>query len=385
MALPIVIIGTGLAGYNLAREFRQLDQDSELVLISRDGAEFYSKPLFSNALSQGLAVEQIMTSSAEHMAEQLQAKIYSETEVTAINPAEHWLEFAGQRLAYRKLVLALGAEPWIPPLQTEGLIEIHSVNDLPSYARLRQALPRQQRVLILGAGLIGCEIANDLLLAGHQALLVAPCAWPLPEQLPELVATALQTELEAAGAQFYLNTSVHRLTQQGAGYRAELANGQQLQVDTIITAAGLRPRTTLASQAGLVTAKGIVVNRQLQTSAPDIYALGDCVELEGLNLQYILPLMAEVRALAKTLAGQPTTVAYGPMPTVVKTPALPIVFAGRAPADAQWLVEGSAPHLSLQYREQEQLLAYVVTGERQRERLRLNRQLPFVLPALPAE
>ena len=72
MALPIVIIGTGLAGYNLAREFRQLDQDSELVLISRDGAEFYSKPLLSNALSQGLAVEQIMTSSAEHMAEQLQ-------------------------------------------------------------------------------------------------------------------------------------------------------------------------------------------------------------------------------------------------------------------------------------------------------------------------
>ena len=381
MGLPIVIIGTGLAGYNLAREFRQLDQTSELVLISSDGAEFYSKPILSNALSKGLAVEEISTSTAEQMAEQLNATIYPYSVVQAINSEERWVEFAEQRLAYRDLVLAVGAEPWIPPYSGD-VPDIYSVNDLNSYAQLREALPSKQRVLVLGAGLIGSEIANDLLLAGHQVSVVAPCAWPLPEQLPEYVGRALQQALSDAGADYYLNNRVVFYTEHSTGFEVQLAGGEQFEVDLVVTAAGLHPRTGLARVSGLAINRGILVDRYLQTSVEHVYALGDCVEVADLNLQYILPMMAEVRALAKTLAGEPTQLAYGPMPVVVKTPALPIVFAGKASPELEWRIEGEAPDLKLVCYQGEQLQAYVVTGEKQRERLRLNRQLLPTLPAL---
>src|SRR5690606_36441039 len=108
-----------------------------------------------------------------------------------------------------------------------------------------------------------------------------------------------------------------------------------------LSAVGLRPRTALAATAGLATGRGIRVDRQLRTSAEHIYALGDCAEVDGLNLLYVMPLMACARALAKTLAGEPGEVRYGPMPVMVKTPACPLVVAVPPPGrSGTWEVSG---------------------------------------------
>ncbi len=124
-----------------------------------------------------------------------------------------------------------------------------------------------------------------------------------------------------------------------------------------------------------------MVDRLLRTSHGHIYALGDCAEVDGLNLLYVMPLMACARALAKTLAGTPSEVAYGAMPVTVKTPACPLVVSppprGR---EGQWTVEGSGADIrALCHDAAGALLGYALTGSAVQERLVLNRELPALL------
>jgi len=152
-----------------------------------------------------------------------------------------------------------------------------------------------------------------------------------------------------------------------------------------VSAVGLRPRTELAAEAGLQVARGIVVDRLLQTSQPHIYALGDCAEVEGLSLLYVMPLMSGVRALARTLTGTPTMVSYGAMPVTVKTPVCPLVVSPPAVgAEGHWAVEGQGADVRARYLAPSgQLLGYALTGAATQERMALNRQLPPVLAELP--
>jgi rubredoxin-NAD+ reductase len=131
--------------------------------------------------------------------------------------------------------------------------------------------------------------------------------------------------------------------------------------------------------------RGIEVDRLLQTSAEHVYALGDCAEVEGLNLLYVMPLMSGVRALARTLTGQPTPVTYGPMPITVKTPVCPLVVSPPAAgSEGRWSVEGEGNDLTALFQDREgRLLGYALTGTAVQQRLALNKQLPPVLAELP--
>ena len=126
----------------------------------------------------------------------------------------------------------------------------------------------------------------------------------------------------------------------GAGLKLTLSDGSTLETDLVLSAIGLRPRVTLAQQAGLAVERGISVNRQLQTSDPDIYALGDCAEVAGHLLPFVMPIMQAARALAATLASGATEVRYPAMPVAVKTPACPTTICPPpAGSSGQWQVE----------------------------------------------
>src|SRR5256885_4546829 len=164
MTHPVVVVGSGLAGYTVARELRKLDTATQIVVVSRDDAGFYSKPMLSNALASGKSAAALVMKPAERMAAELNATVLKRTEVSAADPAARTLTLAdGRVLAWRDLVLALGADPIRLALDGDGADEVLSVNDLDDYARFAERLSGVRRVAILGAGLIGCEFANDLL------------------------------------------------------------------------------------------------------------------------------------------------------------------------------------------------------------------------------
>ena len=383
--LPLVIIGTGLAGYNLAREFRKLDTETPLLLITADDGRSYSKPMLSTGFAMNKDADALGMTVAGPMAIQLNAEIRTHTKVTRLDPANRRVWIGSEPVPYRDLVIAWGAQTINVPVAGDAQEAIFPINDLLDYGRFREAAQGKRRVLILGAGLIGCEFANDLLHGGYEVELVAPCEQIMPSLLPVEPAAAVQRGLESLGARFHLGPVLERLERDDDGLVARLSDGQKIPCDLVVSAVGLRPRTELAEAAGMQVSRGIEVDRLLQTSAEHVYALGDCAEVEGLNLLYVMPLMSGVRALARTLTGQPTPVTYGPMPITVKTPVCPLVVSPPAAgSEGRWSVEGEGNDLTALFQDREgRLLGYALTGTAVQQRLALNKQLPPVLAELP--
>ncbi|MND42595.1 Rubredoxin-NAD(+) reductase [compost metagenome] len=381
MSAPVVIVGTGLAGYNLAKEFRKLDGETPLLLISADDGRSYSKPMLSTGFGKNKDADGLAMAEAGAMAEQLKAEVRTHTRITGIDPGHKRLWIGEEAVGYRDLVLAWGADTIRVPVAGDAQDAIFPINDLEDYARFRSAAAGKRRVLILGAGLIGCEFANDLSLGGLQVELVAPCEQVMPGLLHPAAAAAVQAGLEGLGARFHLGPVLARLDRGDAGLEAQLSDGTRISCDLVVSAVGLRPRTELAAAAGLEVNRGVVVNRQLQSSHANIYALGDCAEVDGLNLLYVMPLMACARALAQTLAGTPTAVNYGAMPVTVKTPACPLVVSPPPRGlEGDWTVEGSGSDIKVLCRDAAgRLLGYALTGAAVQEKLALNRELPPLL------
>lgn len=381
LSAPVVIIGTGLAGYNLAREFRKLDGDTPLLLISADDGRSYSKPMLSTGFAKDKDADALSMAEPGAMAEQLKAEIRTHTHISGIDPGHRQLWIGEEAVPYRDLVLAWGAEPIRVPVAGNAADSILSINDLEDYARFRAAAAGKRRVLILGVGLIGCEFANDLSLGGYQVELVAPCEQLMPALLHPAAASALQAGLESLGVRFHLGPLLTSLEHADDGLRAQLSDGTLIACDLVLSAIGLRPRIDLAAAAGLAVNRGVMVDRELRSSHANIYALGDCAEVDGLSLLYVMPLMSCARALAKTLAGESTAVGYGPMPVTVKTPACPLVVSPPPRGlTGEWTVHGSGGDIkALCHDAGGALLGYVLTGTAVQEKFGLNKELPALL------
>ena len=170
---PIVIIGSGMAGYAVAREFRKLNPEQELLMLCADDATNYAKPTLSNAFVANKAPEQIALGDAEKMATQLKMQIATHTWVKEIHAEQQQLTLvkdgAESTQPYSQLVLAVGANPIRLAIAGDGSNDIQVVNNLDDYKAFRAELEKRsdKRVVILGAGLIGCEFANDLQHTGH--------------------------------------------------------------------------------------------------------------------------------------------------------------------------------------------------------------------------
>lgn len=374
---PIVIIGAGLAGWTVVREFRKLDANTPITLVTSDSGDFYAKPSLSNAFAQGKSPAQLVNTPASKMASTLNVTLLARTHVTAIHrePASVLVQKAGDEavtsLAYSRLVLATGANPIRVPVAGNAADQVISVNSLDDFAVLHAQLhgqlqvnppqkgeenaecpreisissssfnsttpetPSPKRIVIMGGGLIGCEFANDLAGAGFSVSVVDPGPRPLALLLPEQAGLQLQTALAALGVQWHWGTTVQAVDVDESNTGAlhvTLANGVHLAANVVISAVGLRADTHLAHAASIHCERGICVDENLQTNVPNIYALGDAAQYaQGRTLPYVMPIMAAAKSLAAALAGQSLPLHFGIMPVAIKTPALPLVIAPPVP------------------------------------------------------
>ncbi|SDL51736.1 rubredoxin-NAD+ reductase [Modicisalibacter muralis] len=390
MSAPLTILGTGMAGLGLARQLRARDPQRAIVLISADSGDDYSKPLLSTGFAKRLPPEKLASRSALEVADQLGAVVRTHTRVDAIDVAAGELSIGAERLAYGELVIATGAVPRPPFAIPEALRgRAFTINDLDDYRAfyaaletLRQRAPRHRaRIAIIGAGLVGCEFANDLVAGGHEVALIAPESAPLARLLPEPLGRVLGEALADSGVDLHLGRGLDSLSVTGGDVSLALDDGHALDADLVLIATGLVPRSELALDAGLETsAAGIHTDRYLATSAPGIYALGDVACVAGVNAMYVQPLQASARALAATLAGTPTAVSYGPWPVLVKTPACPVVaLAPRTPPE-RWRIEGEGADLAaLAEDKQGRLIGFALTGACVRRKVELARAAPALL------
>ena len=382
MTAPLIIIGAGLAGWTTAREFRKLNTETPVLLVTADSGDFYAKPSLSNALVQQRAPAQLVSTAAAKMCETLQVTLLPHTRVTALHPLTRHISTSQGDFSYSQLVLATGAQPIRVPLDGDAAAQVLSINSLDDFALFHARLTqprtdgRPTQVLIMGAGLIGCEFANDLAASGFGVTVVDPANAPLAALLPPEASLQLRDALGALGVNWHWGETVKAVRYttppnssntshpsnatspaQSPALQVELSSGAQVFADIVLSAIGLRADTALAQAAGLVCERGVQVDASLQTSAPHIFSLGDSAQYGpglwqaeaapgstprqptgGRTLPYVMPIMSAAKALAATLAGQRTEVVFPLMPVAVKTPALPMVVAPPAPGTpGQWL------------------------------------------------
>lgn len=375
---PVIIIGSGMAGYTLARELRKLTTSLPIVMVCQDSGDSYAKPTLSNAYAQNKLADSIANASAEKMAETLNLTLLNFHQVTDIDADEQFIvvrslvnEASQTTLAYRDLVLATGAHSRLLPNIAVNHKTIFAVNHLDEYKSFQQRLNTLKsqksapvKVAIIGAGLIGCEFANDLIgqntdnqIADITVALFDKAARPLAQQLPSEAGIMLQDALTQSGVDFYLGTDITSITTNvntniDTSDNATVTisfdrdnQSQTFEADIVLIAIGLVANTDLAASANIAIAssqhinptvthlprtvqQGIKVDAYLATSAKHIYAIGDCANVMGSYMPYVMPLMNQAKALAKTLADPnmaPTKVAYPAMPVAIKTPSLPLV------------------------------------------------------------
>jgi rubredoxin-NAD+ reductase len=373
---PIVIVGSGLAGYTVAKELRRLAPAERIVLLTRDDGAWYSKPMLSNALAAGKTPQALASSTAAQMSEQLSIEIRTRVDVTRIVPEHHAVQTTEAIVQYSRLVLALGADP-VPLEVCSALPNCYAVNDLDDYGRFRRALEGARRVAILGGGLIGCEFANDLVTSGHRVTVIEPGEWPLGRFVPQAVGGALKDALAGAGVVWRLGRVAARAEVVESGTRLHLSDGDVVDADIVLTAVGLRARVELARFAGLRVDRGILTDAFLETSEAGVYALGDCAQVNGRHLPFVLPLMQCARGLAKTLAGERSPVSYPAMPVIVKTPALPVTVTPPEPGvRGNWHIEAAGPDVAARFTDlRGELAGFALTGAANARKAALVREL----------
>ena len=377
----IVIIGSGLAGYTVIREIRKLDKAVPITLLTREPGYFYSKPMLSTALASKKEATQLISTPADGMATQLEMTVLGGCDVISINPSAQSIQTSKGEVAYGKLVMALGADQIRLPLQGNAANEVITVNDLEDYARFRNAITGKKKVAILGAGLIGCEFANDLVLGGYEVDVIDLAPQALGRLLPEAAALELQEKLSAAGVRWHLSTTVQAIDRHENSLQVTLANGNIISCDVFLSAVGLKPRIELAKASGINTGTGIQVNRELETNIKNIFAIGDCAEVDGLVLPYVMPIMQAARALAPTLIGQATALTYPAMPVMVKTPALATIVSPPAKgAEGKWTSTPIEGGLESRFESADgKLLGFVLMGTATAQRGALTKELPAIL------
>lgn len=392
---PIIIVGSGMAGISVAREYRKLDSDTPIMILTNDDGGFYAKPNLSNAFAQQKLAAQLKSQSASQLAEQLKLNVLQHTKLIAIDSEKQSITTSIGSFEYHRLVLALGAEAIKLPIAGNAQDQILSINHLNDYTQFREHLGAvvskngNARIALMGAGLIGCEFADDLIGAGFEVHLIDPNPLPLAALLPEPISTQLYNALTSQGVNMHLGTSAAQIDSIDNRYRLQLLNGETIECDIVLSAIGLRPQTQIARQCmpqAMTVDRGIVVDRFGETSVKNIFALGDCAQytLDGDGtsavLPYIAPILTAARAIAKTLNGDISAIEMQASPVIVKTPSCPIALIAPSVAernDGSWSYELNPEqiHISRFHNSAGKLRGFAITPQDAKLRTALTKEM----------
>ncbi|PSW03648.1 NADH:flavorubredoxin reductase NorW [Photobacterium lipolyticum] len=375
----IVIIGSGFAAYQLVKSLRKLNADTPITVITADSGNEYSKPEISHVFSKQQTANDLIRQSACEFAADNNILLINNTLIESIDTDSQTVHYGDNAITYSELVLATGASALVPAFAGNAIDEIVTLNSLTEYEQQQDKLACAKSVLVLGAGLIGTEIAMDLASSGKSVTLCDRASSLMPTLLPPFISAGLFQEMHGKGVQIRLNSNVTAINRHHQELVVSLSGSEHIKTDAVIAAMGLKPNIGLAKKTGIETDRGITVDRIMQTSASNVYALGDCAELEGKVRAFIQPAMLSAMALAKTLLGSPTPVRLPASLIKAKTPWLPLHMSGNTVRkDLSWEVVTESNGLIAKAFDKEtaQLVGFVVSHDQHKAAFPLLRLLP---------
>ena len=370
---PIIIIGAGHAGITLVRQIRMQDTFVPIIIIAKETVNHYYKPSLSKALSLGKEPDDLIMSSMAQLTQDLNVHILQHTEVTGVFPGKQKITLfckdqTRHILPYQSLVFALGANAITLPIEGDAGENIFNVNNLADYQIFRQAINKKKRVLIIGAGFVGCEFASDLTQAGFKVDVVDRGQWPLQKATPQALGEVIKDSMQSIDLTWHFNsqvTSINKkiLSNKKTVLEVKLSNNTIFETDVVLSAVGISPSIALAKKAGLATWRGIIINDVAQTSEKNIYALGDCAEYQGNLLPFIAPATVMAKSLANTLLGKPSTFNIASLAVTIKISACPTIICPATSSEGQWQVTGKGANLEARFMDSENnTLGFALTG-----------------------
>jgi 3-phenylpropionate/trans-cinnamate dioxygenase ferredoxin reductase component len=271
-----VIVGGGLAGGSAAATLRADGFDGRVVLVGSEPEEPYIRPPLSKEYLRGEVEESALRVNEPALYRDQEIKLRLGVPVAAIEPgAKEIVLGSGERIAYDAALLATGAEPsrlTVPGAQLDG---VHYLRTHPDSDALRAGLKGAARVVVIGAGWIGCEVAASARQLGAEVSLVATTHLLLEKALGERLGGFYRDVHLEHGVDLRLENAVTRIEGAGSAERVVLADGETIDCDLVVAGIGVTPRIELARAAGIEVGDGVLVDGQLQTGAPGIFAAGD--------------------------------------------------------------------------------------------------------------
>ncbi|MBA6243963.1 MULTISPECIES: FAD-dependent oxidoreductase [Psychrobacter] len=367
----VVIIGAGLAGWHVIDAIRAKDTDISITLITADSGDRYHKPMLTMAISQNKRASDLVRASGSEAAKTAEVTLLANTQVTDIDPVSQTVQVrstaqsddALTTIGYEKMVLAMGAHPIFPKSLPQDLV--WHVNHIERFSQLQEKLATgSQHVAIVGAGMVGTEIAEDLLKAGHKVTLIDLNDAPLSQMLPAKATARIAKAIESQGIQFLGGYQVSAVTRVGSNDddsedaeklqvdyaplssdadNADIQPLEPLIVDHVIASTGLTVDEQLPTAAGVEFDRrtGIVVDAAtLRTNAANIYAIGDCMSINGVACRYVAPLRAQAATIADDILGHEHS-GYDHKPPMIrlKNKAISVMVTGVPQAVGNWQVK----------------------------------------------
>ncbi|AHH94771.1 FAD-dependent oxidoreductase [Kutzneria viridogrisea] len=272
----IVIVGSGLGGATAAATLRENGFGGQVLLIGQEKHQPYELPALSKGVLLGSAERPDLVRTPDFYRDK-HVDLLPSTEVSQIRPRERVVVAGGVPHRYDRLLLATGSRPRTPPVPVHGVSGVHVLRTVEDALAIRDGLVAGARVVIVGAGWIGCEVAAAA--RAHDAEVIVVDSQPLPllRALGPTVAAVFRDLHAAHGVNWRLGAEVAGLVGDRDGVRAvRLADGTELAADLVVLGVGAAPRVELARAAGLeLAAGGVAVDAMLRTSAPDVFAVGD--------------------------------------------------------------------------------------------------------------
>ncbi|MBU8751267.1 nitrite reductase large subunit NirB [Bacillus subtilis] len=331
----LVLAGNGMAGIRCIEEVLKLNRHMfEIVIFGSEPHPNYNRILLSSVL-QGEASLDDITLNSKDWYDKHGITLYTGETVIQIDTDQQQVITDRKRiLSYDKFIVATGSSPHILPIpgaDKKGVYGFRTIEDCQALMNMAQHF---QKAAVIGAGLLGLEAAVGLQHLGMDVSVIHHSAGIMQKQLDQTAARLLQTELEQKGLTFLLEKDTVSISGTTKADRIHFKDGSSLKADLIVMAAGVRPNIELAVSAGIQVNRGIIVNDFMQTSEPNIYAVGECAEHNGTVYGLVAPLYEQGKVLASHICGVPCEEYQGSAPSAaLKIAGIDVWSAGKIQED----------------------------------------------------
>ena len=329
MSESLVIVGNGMAAVRLVDELAKVALGRyAIAVIGAEPRLAYNRVLLSSVLAGETASHEIELKPANWWRDRGVTLKYG-CAVDEIDVGRRELKIANEEsISFSKLVLAIGSSPLrlnVPGVELSG---VHTFRDSRDVDLLLTLAAAKKRVVVVGGGLLGLEAAYGLAKAGAPVTLVHLMDRLMERQLDAPAGALLKSLVEKKGIKVLLNASTSRIMGEQRVEGLELSDGQRIDADAVILAAGIRPNIALAKDAGISVGRGVVVDDRLQTGSDGIFALGECAEHRGICYGLVEPAYEQAKVLAQHLAGRTALYPGSVVATNLKVSGVSVFSAG---------------------------------------------------------